>query len=351
MSIGRGVFRGHIMRWATVLVLMVCTLSALCCMAHAGTLDEVRQRGILQCGTTDNGVGLGTLDDGGRWIGFFPDLCRAVAAAALGDPDRVQFYALSVGNRFAALAEGAVDLLSEATTWTLGRDAAQRITFAGLAVFDGQGFMVHASSNLQRLADLRGATVCVQTATTTIANLRDISEAQRLSLRIMEFETVEGSYTAFFNRQCVAVTDDSTALASMRQSRGTDAAQYRLLPDVVSKEPLALAVRDDDPAWADAVRWTLFALIAAEELGVRGGDVERLRTAATGEVRRLLDDQGRLAEAIGLDRFWAARAIAAAGNYGELFERHLGRGSPLGLERGHNALWTRGGLMWAPPFR
>lgn len=319
--------------------------------AGAGTLDAVRDRGLLRCGTTDNGQGLATMEDSGRWIGFFPDICRAVAAAVLHEPERVEFFNLSVGNRLEAVAEGAVDLLSEATTWTLGRDAELKLTFTGLAFFDGQGFMVHRSAGASRLADLRGATVCVQTATTTIANLRDLDSIQKLGLKILEFETVDGSYTAFFNRHCTAVTDDSSALASMRHTRGPDPAAYVILPEVISKEPLAPVVRDDDPVWIDIVRWVLLALVAAEEKDIRGADVERLSQTGDAETRRLLGSEGRLGEALGLDPKWAYRAIAAAGNYGELFERHLGRGSPLRLERGPNRLWKNGGLMWAPPIR
>lgn len=341
--------RGPPMNWKPVAITTALLLWA--ATAGAGTLEAVRERGTLRCGTTDNGQGLATIADSGRWVGFFPDICRAVAAAVLHEPERVEFFNLSVGNRLEALAEGAVDLLSEATTWTLGRDTELKLTFAGLAFFDGQGFMVHRSAGAHRLADLRGATVCVQTATTTIANLRDLDSVQRLGLRILEFETVDGSYTAFFNRHCTAVTDDSSALASMRYSRGPDPAAYTILPDVISKEPLSPVVRDDDPAWADIVRWVLLALIAAEEKDIRGADVERVSQTGDAEARRLLGGDGRLGEALGLDAKWAFRAIAAVGNYGELFERHLGRGSPLGLERGPNRLWKNGGLLWAPPVR
>lgn len=318
---------------------------------QAGTLESVRERGTLRCGTTDSGRGLGTLEDTGRWGGFFPDLCRAVAAAVLNDPESVAFANLSTGNRFDALREGAIDVLSQAATWTATRDAGLRLSFVGLAYFDGQGFMVHRATGIHHPVELREARVCVKSSTTTIDNLREFDRRHHLGITVLSFESSDGAYTAFFNRHCLAITDDSSTLASMRQSRAPEPAAYQVLPEVISKEPLGLVVRDDDPAWADIVRWSVLALIEAEELGVRSVDVDHSSTATNSDVRRLLGLEGDLGRALGLDPLWAARAIRAVGHYGELFDRHLGNDSPLRIDRGLNRLWTHGGLLWSPPFR
>lgn len=319
--------------------------------AADSTLAAVRERGFLRCGTTENGRGVSTVEDDGRWVGFFPDLCRAIAAAALGDPDKVEFIHVSVTNRFDALREGAADLLSEAATWTLSRDSGLALTFPALAFFDGQGFMVHRSTGITSLTGLRGASVCVQRETTSIGNLRDYDRVQGLGLRILDFGTAEGAYAAFFSRQCMVVTDDAVSLAALRVTQAPEPADYPILPGLISKEPLGPVVRDGDAQWADIVRWTLLALIAAEELGVRAADADRLRTAGGAEARRLLGGEGDLGLQLGLDAGWALRAVRAVGNYGEVFERWLGPASALGLDRGYNRLWSQGGLLWAPPFR
>ncbi|MBI1206262.1 MAG: transporter substrate-binding domain-containing protein [Azospirillum sp.] len=319
--------------------------------AVASTLDTVKQRGVLRCGITENGRGLATLDENGRWVGFFPDFCRAVATATSGSTENLEFVNVSVGNRFDALREGAVDLLAEASTWTLGRDAGLKLSFAGLYFFDGQGFLVHTSLHAGHINQLHGASVCVQTATTTVKNLADYDRLNNLGLKILAFETVEGTYAAFFSRQCQIVTDDSSALVSLRFTQAQDPAAYVLLPEIISKEPLSPVVRDDDPAWADIVRWVLFAMIAAEERGAHSGNVERVRDGSDPEMRRLLGREPGLGAVLGLDEDWGFRIIRDVGNYGEIFDRNLGQGSPLKLERGYNALWTKGGLLWAPPVR
>lgn len=317
----------------------------------AGTLEQVKERGSVRCGITEEGRGLSMLDQTGKWVGFFPDFCRAVAAAVTGSAENVEFVYVSVGNRFDALRDGAVDLLSEPSTWTLSRDIGLHLTFVGLYFFDGQGFMVHRSTGAQHLSDLREATVCVQTNTTSLDNLNDFSASHDMRFKLMKFDTVEGSYSAFFNRQCQAITDDTSSLSAIRLTQAPDPASYPLLSELISKEPLGPAVRDDDVMWADVVRWILFAIIAAEELGVHSGNVDRQRDGANAEIRRLLGQDPTTAEYLRLPHQWAYAAIKQVGNYGEIFERNLGQSSPLKLERGINKLWRQGGLLWAPPVR
>lgn len=344
-------YRNHRTDFVLIALIVFVTAIAAAAPSHASTLDTVRDRGYLRCGTTENGRGLGTIEASGRWVGFFPDICRAIAAAVLGNPDYIEFINVSVGNRFDALRDGGVDLLSESSTWTLSRDGGLGLTFPALAVFDGQGFMVHESTGIKQLADLHGATICSQTATTTVANLRDYDRAHGMDFEIIEFSTMEGSYSAFFYRQCIAVSDDSTALASVRQTQAPNPADYRILPEIISKEPLGPVTRDDDAQWTDIVRWSVLVLIAAEEKGITAESLEQMKQEGNAEVRRLLGTDGEMGRFLGLDDGWAARAIAAGGNYGELFERHLGHGSPLNLDRGPNRPWTSGGVLWAPPIR
>lgn len=332
-------------------LLSVSVLLTMADPADAGTLDVVRERGYLKCGVTESGSGLSSVEDSGEWIGMFPDVCRAIAAAVLGDKKHLEFIALSSANRFDGIRDGAADLLSETSTWTLARDTGMELTFAGLTLFDGQGFMVHNTAGAHNLADLRGASICVQAATTTIGNLRDYDRVHRLNFQVIEFQTTEGAYDAFFNRQCLAITDDASALASVRMSQAPNPKTYAILPEVISKEPLGPVVRDDDPQWADLVRWVLLALVAAEERDITAADAVRMRQSGDAEARRLLGSEGNLARFLKLDDEWALRAVQAVGNYGELFDRHLGRNSPLNLDRGPNKLWTHGGLLWAPPVR
>lgn len=337
-------------RWSG-LVFAAFVLMPLSVAAWAGTLEAVKERGSVRCGITEEGRGLSTLDQTGKWVGFFPDFCRAVGAAVTGSADNVEFVYVSVGNRFDALREGAVDLLSEPSTWTLSRDAGMHITFVGLYFFDGQGLMAHRSVGAQQISDLRGATVCVQTHTTSVDNLIDFARSRDMRFKLMEFDTVEGSYSAFFNRQCQVITDDTSSLIAIRHTQSPDPTAYPLLPELISKEPLSPAVRDDDVVWADVVRWVLFALIGAEEMGVHSGNVDRQRDSSNAEIRRLLGRDPGMGEQLRLTDQWAANAIRQVGNYGEIFDRNLGQGSPLKLERGANKLWRQGGLLWAPPIR
>lgn len=328
--------------------------AALLCLvasaASASTLDEVRARGVLRCGVTELGQLLSTINVEGHWIGFYSEFCRAVAAAATGRADDVDFVLVSIHDRFNVLRDGGIDLLAEASTWTLGRDGAG-LTFAGIYFMDAQGFIAHRASGLTTIDDLKGRKVCVQDNTTSIDNVREVNGVRGLGMEVKAFGTIEGAYAAFFGHQCDALSTDRMILASMRQLLAPNPEDYVLLPESISKEPIGPVVRENDARWEDAVRWTLFAMIAAEELGVTMANAEEQRRSGGREARRLLGGEPGVGSALGLSDDWAFQVIAQVGNYGEVFERSLGAKSLLKMERGVNQLWNRGGLLWAPPIR
>lgn len=322
--------------------------------AHAGKdLDAVKQRGTLICGVNTGLAGFSAADSQGRWSGLDVDTCRAVAAAVLGDANKVRFTPLTAQQRFTALQSGEIDLLTRNSTWTMTRDTSLGLTWAGVNFYDGQGFMVPTRLNVKSAKDLRGATVCVQSGTTTELNLTDFSRANNLNLRPVVFEKVEAATAAYVAGRCQAYTTDASGLASIRSREVPNPENHVILPDLISKEPLGPAVRQGDTEWFNIVKWVGFALLEAEELGVTQANVDQLKASSTNpNVRRLLgagtEDTGRL---IGLDKDWAYRAIKAVGNYGEQFERHVGPNTPVRLPRGMNNLWNQGGLMYAPPVR
>ena len=317
--------------------------------AGGHTLSAVRDRGVLQCGITSTGIGLSEIDADGNWRGFFPDLCRALAAAIFGDSEAVEFVEIDFVIRFDALRDGAFDVLMSMTTWTSGRDSRLALAFTQTLLYDGQGFLAHRSLGATRLADLTEATVCVHDNTTTIANLRDLVAARFPGFQVLAFHSLEGGYAAFFSRQCDLLTLDRVGLLAQRLSWASEPEDYVLFPDIISREPLSPAVRQDDPLWFDIVQWTMFALIVAEEHGVDSTNVAEAREWDQPEVARLLGVEGTVGADLGLDADWAYQVIRQVGNYGEVFERTLG--SAIGMERGLNDLWTRGGLIYAPPFR
>jgi len=320
--------------------------------AHAGkTLDAVRQQGRVACGVSTGLAGFSGVDSNGNWSGLDTDICRGIAAAVLGDPGKVKWLPLSSQQRFTALQAGEVDVLSRNTTWTLTRDASMGLHFTAITYYDGQGFMVPKQSKASSVKQLRNAEICVQSGTTTEKNLNDYFRAQGAKVRPVVFESFEASLKAFFSGRCQAYTTDVSSLVSIRDKEAPKPGDYVILPEVISKEPLGPAVRRGDDEWFAIVKWLVFALIEAEELGITQANADSLRNSPNPAVQRLLgsgDDSGRL---LGLDREWALRAIKAVGNYGEIFERNLGSGSSLKLPRGSNALWTKGGLMYAPPVR
>ena len=332
-----------------------CLLSWLLCipLAWAGsTLDAVQKRGFLQCGVAEVGVGLSYVNEAGDWAGFFPDYCRAVAAATLGSAEAVDFVLTEVGNRFEFLRSNTIDLLSSNSTWTLRRDSGLGIDWAGVLYYDGQGFVAHKSLGVGSLGEVGAAMVCVTAAgTTTEKNLSEYIRLKNTKMKAMTFQSIEGRDGAFLRRRCDMLTTDRLVIVGMLSSRAPNPDDYVLFPEVISKEPLGPVVRDDDPQWFDIVKWVIYATVAAEEKGVTSANVATMRGSEDPEVRRLLGVDPGLGETLGLDETWAARVIEQVGNYGEIFERNLGKNTPLGLERGLNALWTEGGLMYAPPLR
>ena len=320
--------------------------------ARAGaTLDAVKARGFVQCGVNVGLAGFSSPDSAGLWTGLDVDVCRAVAAAVFGDAAKVKFTPLSTQQRFTALQSGEVDLLSRNTTWTLTRDTANGLHFAPTTFYDGQGFLVPKKLSVKSIKELDGATVCVQTGTTTELNLSDYFRSHHLTFQPVVIEALSEVNHAFFSGRCDVFTSDTSQLASVRAADAPNPDDYVILPEVISKEPLAPAVRHGDDQWFDLVRWTVFALVDAEEKGISSKTVEEQVTSTDPTVRRLLGVEPGLGQALGVDARWAFNVIKQVGNYGEIFERNLGKGSPLRLERGLNALWTQGGLMYAPPLR
>lgn len=321
--------------------------------AAAGTLEDVKARGKLNCGVVTGLVGFGAPDANGEWQGFDVSVCRAVAAAVLGDASAVEFVPTTGKTRFTALASGEIDMLARNTTWTFSRDVDLKFTFVGVNYYDGQGFLVPKALGVSSAKELDGATVCIQTGTTTELNLADFFRANSISYEPVPVETNAEGQQQYLAGACDVYTTDASGLAATRAAF-ENPADHVLLPEIISKEPLGPLVRHGDDEWADVVRWTLNALITAEELGVTSANVASLSESAnpeTPEVNRLLGTEGTLGEMLGLDADWAARAISTVGNYGEIFARNIGEDTPVGLARGLNGQWKDGGLLYSPPFR
>lgn len=327
-------------------------LSAAACAlpAAAGdTLDAVRQRGQLRCGVNVSVPGFSSPDSQGRWTGLDVDICRAVAAAVLGNADKVEFVPLNAQQRFAALQSGEIDMLSRNTTWTLSRDAGLKLAFGPVVFYDGQGFMVANTLGVRSATELDGASVCVQSGTSTEQSVADWFRAHRMTFKPVVMDNFDELNKAFFAHRCDVYTTDRSGLASIRATLSGSPDNYAILPETISKEPLAPAVRQNDPEWADAVFWSVTALIEAEELGVTAANVDTLRESGDPALARFLGKTPDLGTALGLREDWAYQAIRQVGNYGEIYARNLE--GPLGLARGPNALWTQGGLLYAIPVR
>ena len=318
--------------------------------AAATTLDAVRARGVLVCGINPNLPGFGMPDGQGAFKGLNADLCRAVAAAVLGDGTKVRFMALTAPTRFTALQSGAVDVLMHNSTWTLSRDTGLGISLTGIDFYDGQAFMVHRGGKIASIADLAGASVCIQQGSTAELNASDYFRARGIAFEAVTFADDDGAAQAFQSGRCDALTSDASALAATRLKLARPDA-VETLPEIISKEPIGPAVRKGDDVWFDIVRWTLFALVDAEDLGVTRANARDLAASKLPDIRRLLGAEGGLGKGLGLADDWALSAIAAVGNYGEVFDRNLGAGSALKIPRGPNASWLKGGLMYAPPVR
>jgi len=318
--------------------------------AEAGTLDMVKQRGALICGVSEGLGGFSDRDASGAWNGFDVDFCRSVAAAVLDDPQKVQFVPLSTVERFDALRAGKVDVLSRNSTWTFEREAGQGILFAGVDYYDGQAFLVVRHSSVTSALELGGVTVCVQDGTTTRANLADFFKANSMTYTEVIVAGPSEAIAKLESGGCDVYTTDQSALYIVRlgMKKPSEAA---ILPDVISKEPLAPAVRADDVAWFNVVKWTLSALIDAEELGVGKATLDQGMQSQKPAVRRLLGVEGDFGESLGLTNDWARRAIRAVGNYGDMFEANLGARSRYAIPRGLNQLWENGGILYAPPLQ
>ena len=329
------------------------TLSGLAAVAaSAGTLDDVKARGILNCGVTTGVPGFAAPNASGEWEGFDVDVCRAVAAGVLGDPTAVEFVPTTGKTRFTALASGEIDMLARNTTWTFSRDVDLKFEFIGVNYYDGQGFMVPKELGVTSALELDGATVCIQTGTTTELNLADYFRSNNISYEPVPIETGAEAVQQYNAGACDVYTTDASALAAQR-ANFPDPSAHVVLPEIVSKEPLGPLVRHGDNEWGDIVRWTLNALISAEELGVTSVNAASLAADGSNnpEINRLLGTEGNLGEQLGLDADWAKRALEAVGNYGESFARNIGESTPIGLARGLNASYLDGGLIYSPPFR
>lgn len=321
--------------------------------AHAGkTLDAVKARGQVVCGVNTGLAGFSAADSSGNWSGLDVDMCKAVAAAVLNDASKVKYVPLNAQQRFTALQSGEIDMLSRNTTFSLTRDASLGLHQTVVTYYDGQGFMVPVKSKIKSAKQLKGQTVCVQSGTTTEKNLTDFSRANKLNIKPVVFEKVEAATGAYFSGRCIAYTTDASGLASVRNKEAKVPAEHVILPELISKEPLGPMVRRGDDEWFAIVKWVIYGLLEAEEYGVTKANVDQLKTSTTDPVvQRILgttEDTGKL---LGLDKEWMVRAIKATGNYGESFETHVGPKSALGLPRGVNNLWNKGGLMYAYPIR
>lgn len=337
---------------STLAVLGAVALVGASGLTHAGaTLDAVKKKGFVQCGISDGLPGFSYADAKGQYQGIDVDVCKAVAAAVFGDAGKVKFSPLTAKERFTALQSGEVDVLSRNTTWTSSRDAAMGLNFTGVTYYDGQGFLVNKGIGVKSAKELDGATVCIQAGTTTELNLSDYFRANNLKYTPITYDTSDESAKSLESGRCDVLTSDQSQLYAQRIKLAKPD-DYVVLPEVISKEPLGPSVRQGDEEWFDIVRWTLFAMLNAEELGVTSTNVEQMaKTTKNPDVARLLGAEGEYGKDLKLANDWTVQIVKQVGNYGEVFERNVGKGSELKIERGLNALWNKGGLQYAPPVR
>ncbi len=334
---------------------LVAALAAACSLATpawAGqTLDTVLKRGVLHCGVSDGLPGFSYTDASGNYVGIDADFCRAVAAALFGDAKKVKFTPLTAKERFTALQSGEIDVLSRNSTWTISRDVGMGMSFTGVTYYDGQGFLVNKKLGVKSARELDGATVCMQAGSTTEMNLSDYFRTNGMKYTPVTYEKSDESAKALESGRCDVLTSDQSQLYAQR-IKLANPDDYVVLPEVISKEPLGPVVRQGDSEWFNVVRWTLFALVAAEEYGITSANVDQMaKTSTNPEVRRLLGLDTDFGKDMKLKKDWAYQIVKQVGNYGEMFERNVGKGSPLKIERGLNAQWNKGGLQYAPPFR
>jgi general L-amino acid transport system substrate-binding protein len=318
--------------------------------ASAQTLNTVKQRGSLICGVTQGLPGFSSPDDRGNWTGLDVDLCRAISVAIFNDPNKVKFTPLSTKDRFTALQSGEIDLLSRNSTWTLARDTSLGLNFAAVNYYDGQGFMVRKALKINSALELNGASVCTQTGTTTELNLADYFRANKMKYEVLALATADETIKAYDGGRCDVFTTDVSQLYA-EKLKLTNANDHIILPEVISKEPLGPVVRHGDDQWFDIVKWVHFAMVNAEELGISSKTVDEALKSDKPDVKRLVGTEGNYGEQLGLTKDWVVRIVKTVGNYGEVFERNVGSGSKLGIARGLNNLWTKGGIQYAPPIR
>jgi general L-amino acid transport system substrate-binding protein len=338
------------MKRAFIRVALAAILVVAASAASAQTLNSIKQRGVLNCGSNGTLAGFGSPDAQGRWTGLDVEFCRALSAAIFNDPTKIKFVPLTARDRFTALQSGDVDVLARNTTWTSSRDTSLGLNFTGINYFDGQGFMVRKALKVNSALELNDAAVCVQQGTTTELNLADYFHANKMKLKTVTFATADEALKAYDAGRCDAYTTDASGLAGERL-RLANVNDHIVLPEIISKEPLGPVVRHGDDQWFDIVKWAHFAMLTAEELGVTKANVDDQMKSDNPDVKRLLGTEGKHGEALGLTNDWAYRIIKHVGNYGEVFERNVGQGSPLKIGRGLNGLWSKGGLQYAPPIR
>ena len=314
------------------------------------TLKAVKDRGMLNCGANGTLAGFGLPDAQGKWTGLDVDVCRAIAAAVLNDATKVKFVPLSAKDRFTALQSGEVDVLIRNTTWTSSRDSSLGLSFTGVDYYDGQGFMVRKSLKVNSALELNGASVCVQQGTTTELNLADYFHAHNMQLKSVTFATANEAVKAYDASRCDAYTTDASGLYAERL-RLANPNDSIVLPEIISKEPLGPSVRQGDDQWFTVVKWVLFAMLDAEELGLNSKNIDSMTTSTNPEIKRFVGTEGSYGEQLGLTKDWAVRIVKLVGNYGEIFDANVGANSPLKIERGLNRLWTKGGIQYAPPIR
>ena len=316
----------------------------------AGTLDDVKKKGFVQCGVSQGLPGFSNPDSSGNWTGIDVDVCRAVAAATLGDASKVKYSPLSNKERFTALQSGEIDMLSRNTTWTATRDSVLGLNFAGVNYYDGQGFMVRKSLGVKSAMELAGAAVCTSLGTTTELNVADFFRANNMEYKLVAFEKADETVAAYDAGRCDVYTTDQSGLAAQRLKLGSPN-DHTVLPEVISKEPLGPVVRHGDDQWFDIVKWTLFAMQESEEMGINSGNADAMKSSDNPAIKRIMGTEGDVGKNLGLSSDWAYNIIKQVGNYGESFEAHVGPNTPLELPRGVNNLWNNGGLMYPMPAR
>jgi general L-amino acid transport system substrate-binding protein len=342
--------KGFAMKRVSLVFTLALTAGFLTQAASAQTLKTIQDRGMLSCGVSQGLPGFSSPDDKGNWTGLDVDICRAVAAAVFNDPTKVKFVPLSAKDRFTALQSGEIDVLSRNTTWTVSRDTSLGANFTGVTYYDGQGFMVKKSLKVNSSLELNSASVCVQTGTTTEQNLADYFKGNSMKYEVIAFAGADETVKAYESGRCDVFTTDVSQLYAQRLKLANPA-DHAVLPEVISKEPLGPMVRHGDDQWFDIVKWTLFAMVTAEEMGVTQKNVDEMAKSDKPDFKRVLGTDGNLGEQLGLTKDWVTRIVKAVGNYGESFDRNVGAGSKLGIARGINQLWNKGGIQYAPPIR